>query len=148
LLEAAYADGILLGVATTTTPAALDALIEHSLGAEWFDRFAVLAAGDIVPAKKPAPDIYEYAMQKLGVNPDQTLALEDSGNGWLSAQAAGLKCVVTINDYTRAQDFMGADLVVAEFGEPEDDAIEVLQNPHQLESLAYVTLDHLKTVMS
>lgn len=147
LLEAAYADGILLGVATTTTPAALDVLIKHSLGAEWFERFAVLAAGDIVPAKKPAPDIYNYAMEQLGVDPDQTLALEDSGNGWLAARAAGLKCVVAINDYTRAQDFTGADLVVSEFGEPGTDAIEVMQNPHQLESLAYVTLDHLKTVM-
>jgi len=148
LLDAAYADGILLGIATTTTPAALDALIEHSLGSEWFERFAVLAAGDIVPAKKPAADIYTYAMMQLGVNPDQTLALEDSGNGWLSAQAAGLKCVVTINDYTRAQDYIGADLVVSEFGEAGTAAIEVLQNPHQLGSLAYVTLDHLKTIMS
>ncbi len=148
LLEAAYTDGILLGVATTTTPAALNALIEHSLGSEWFERFAVLAAGDIVPAKKPAPDIYAYAMQQLSVHPVQTLALEDSGNGWLSAQAAGLKCVVTINDYTRDQDFSGADLVVSEFGEPGTDVIKVMQNPHQLELLAYVTLEHLKAVMS
>jgi len=148
LLEQAYADDILLGVATTTTPAALDALIEHSLGVQWFERFAVLAAGDIVPAKKPAPDIYDYAMQQMDVDPAQTLALEDSGNGWLAAQAAGLKCVVTINDYTRAQDFTGADLVVSEFGDPGSDAIEVLRNPSQLESLAYVTLDHLKAVMS
>lgn len=148
LLEAAFTDGILLGVATTTTPAALDALIKHSLGQEWFERFAVLAAGDIVPAKKPAPDIYEYAMQQLGVHADQTLALEDSGNGWLAAQAAGLRCVVTINDYTRTQNFTGADLVVAEFGEPGDGAIEVMQNPHQLESLACVGLGHLKAIMS
>lgn len=147
LLEQAFAEDILLGVATTTTPAALDALIEHSLGAEWFDRFAVLAAGDIVPAKKPAADIYEYAMQQLGVDPAQTLALEDSGNGWLSAQAAGLKCVVTVNDYTRTQDFSGADLVVSEFGDPGNEVIEVLQNPHQLESLSCVTLDHLRAVM-
>ncbi len=87
-------------------------------------------------------------MQQLGVDPDQTLAMEDSGNGWLAAQAAGLKCVVTVNDYTRAQDFSGADLVVSEFGEPGTDVIDVLQNPHQFEPLEYVTLDHLKAVMS
>lgn len=148
LLEAAFTDGILLGVATTTTPAALDALIKCSLGSEWFERFAVLAAGDIVPAKKPAPDIYEYAMQQLGVSADQTLALEDSGNGWLAAQAAGLRCVVTINDYTRDQDYTGADLVVSDFGESGDGAIEVMQNPHQLKALDHVSLDHLKAVMS
>jgi len=146
LLEAAFEAGIKLGVATTTTPSALDALIERSLGSEWFDRFAVLAAGDIVPAKKPAPDIYTYAMQQLGMDAAETLALEDSANGWKSAQAAGLRCVVTVNDYTRAQDFNGADLVVSEFGEPGR-AIEVLANPHGLADLEYVTLAHLQALM-
>jgi len=146
LLEEAYAEGITLGVSTTTTPAALDVLIEHSLGKEWFDRFAVLAAGDIVPNKKPAPDIYTYAMEQLGVKPENTVALEDSGNGWLSAQAAGLKCVVTINDYTAAQDFEGADLVVSEFGEANRDAVDVLRNKHNLSDVHHVTLAHLKAI--
>lgn len=146
LLEEAYAAGITLGVATTTTPAALDALIEYSLGREWFDRFAVLAAGDIVPAKKPAPDIYLHAMEELGVAPAETLALEDSGNGWLAAQAAGLKCVVTVNDYTRGQDFSGADLVVSELGEPDGEAVEILTNPHKL-ALHHVELQHLQAIM-
>ncbi len=147
LLEEAYEAGITLGVATTTTPAALDALIEHSLGSEWFDRFAVLAAGDIVPAKKPAPDIYTYAMDRLGVTPHETLAMEDSGNGWKAAAAAGLKCVVTINDYTKDHDFSGADLVVSEFGEPDRPPVHVFDNPHGLEDLDYVRLSHLRAIM-
>ncbi len=146
LLEEAYAAGITLGVATTTTPAALDSLIEHSLGREWFDRFAVLAAGDIVPAKKPAPDIYTYAMQQLGVHPEETLALEDSENGLKSARAAGVRCVVTVNDYTRSHDFNGADLVVSELGEPGGAAVEVLANPHKLD-VHHVELRHLKEIM-
>jgi len=146
LLEEAYAAGITLGVSTTTTPSALDALIEHSLGKEWFDRFAVLAAGDIVPAKKPAPDIYTYAMEQLGVNPENTLALEDSENGWKSAHAAKLKCVVTVNDYTKAHDFDGADLVVSELGEAERHAVELLSNPHNL-NLHHVELSHLQAIM-
>ncbi|MDX8402781.1 MAG: HAD-IA family hydrolase [Mariprofundaceae bacterium] len=148
LLEEAYDAGITLGVATTTTPAALDALIEHSLGNEWFDRFAVLAAGDIVPAKKPAPDIYTYAMEQLGAKPEETLALEDSGNGWLSAHAAGLKCVITVNGYTRNQHFEGADLVVSEFGDGGRDAVDVLSNKHSLNDLHHVTLSHFKAIMS
>ncbi|MDQ6967706.1 MAG: HAD-IA family hydrolase [Mariprofundaceae bacterium] len=147
LLEAAYEAGITLGISTTTTPAALDALIEHSLGKEWFDRFAVLAAGDIVPAKKPAPDIYLYAMEALGVTAENTLALEDSSNGWLSAQAAGLKCVITVNDYTAKQDFEGADLVVSELGDAGREAITVLSNKHNLNNLEYVTLSHLQGIM-
>lgn len=147
LLQEAHDAGIIVGVATTTTPAALDALIEHSLGREWFEHFAVLAAGDIVPAKKPAPDIYLHAMQELGVQAANTLALEDSGNGWKAARAAGLKCVVTVNGYTRGQDFAGADLVVSEFGEPDGDAVEVLANPHGLDDLHHVQLKHLRAVM-
>jgi len=148
LLEEAYAAGITLGVATTTTPSALDALIEHSLGHEWFDRFAVLAAGDIVPAKKPAPDIYTYALEKLGMSAANTVALEDSENGWKAADAAGIKCVVTVNDYTRAHDFTGADLVVSEFGEAHRDAIEVLDNPHALADVHHVTLAHLRNILA
>ncbi len=148
LLEEAYAEGITLGISTTTTPAALDALIEHSLGKEWFDRFAVLAAGDIVPAKKPAPDIYNYAMEQLGVSAENTLALEDSGNGWLSAQAAGLKCIITVNDYTANQDFDGADLVVSELGDARRDNIQILSNKHDLDNLEYVTLSHFKAIMA
>jgi len=146
LLEEAYAAGITLGVSTTTTPAALDVLIEHSLGKEWFDRFKVLAAGDIVPNKKPAPDIYNYALEALGIAPKNTIALEDSGNGWLSARDAGLKCVVTINDYTANQDFAGADLVVSEFGEADRDAVNVLINKHDLKDVHHVTLAHLKAI--
>ncbi|MDQ6969760.1 MAG: HAD-IA family hydrolase [Mariprofundus sp.] len=146
LLEEAYQAGITLGVSTTTTPAALDALIEHSLGKEWFDRFAVLAAGDIVPAKKPAPDIYNYAIEQLGVSADETIALEDSSNGWKSVRDANMKCVVTINDYTAAHDFSGADLVVSDLGEPENEAINVIQNPNKLD-IHHVELKHLQAIM-
>ena len=146
LLEEASEQGITLGISTTTTPAALDALIEHSLGKEWFDRFAVLAAGDIVPAKKPAPDIYNYALEQLGAAPENTLALEDSANGWKSAHAAGLKCVVTVNGYTSGHHFNGADLVVSELGEPNGNGVDVLQNPHGLE-LHHVALQHLQTIV-
>lgn len=146
LLEEAYQAGITLGVSTTTTPAALDALIEHSLGKEWFDRFAVLAAGDIVPAKKPAPDIYNYAIEQLGVSADETIALEDSSNGWKSVRDADMKCVVTINDYTAAHDFSGADLVVSDLGEPENEAINVIQNPNKLD-IHHVELKHLQAIM-
>jgi len=147
LLDEAYAAGITLGISTTTTPAALDALIEHSLGKEWFDRFAVLAAGDIVPAKKPAPDIYNYAIQQLDMAPEHTLALEDSANGWKSVQAAGMKCVVTVNGYTQKHDFTGADLVVSELGEPDRDGVTVLQDANDLD-IHHVELKHLQALMA
>jgi HAD superfamily hydrolase (TIGR01509 family) len=118
LLEEARAAGLTLGVATTTTPENVTALLQHSLAADGPDWFTVIAAGDIVPAKKPAPDIYVWAMDQLGLQPEECLAFEDSRNGILSTQGANLKTVVTVNDYTREDDFTGAVAVLTDLGEP------------------------------
>jgi HAD superfamily hydrolase (TIGR01509 family) len=118
LLEEARAAGLILGVATTTTPDNVTALLRHSLAADGPDWFAVIAAGDIVPAKKPAPDIYAWALDQLGLKAEDCLAFEDSKNGIRSSQGAGLKTVVTVNDYTREDDFSGAVAVLSDLGEP------------------------------
>lgn len=119
LLEEARAAGLRLAIATTTTPENVTALLEHSLGRESIDWFEVIAAGDVVPAKKPAPDIYHYALDKLGLAPGDCLAFEDSENGLRAACGAGLTTVITVNDYTRDQDFAGAALVLDQLGEPD-----------------------------
>jgi HAD superfamily hydrolase (TIGR01509 family) len=119
LLNEARAAGIRLAIATTTTPENVTALLEHALAPEALDWFEVIAAGDVVPAKKPAPDIYHYALDRLGLQPEQCLAFEDSLNGLHAARGAGLTTVVTINDYTRDQDFTGAALVLDQLGEPD-----------------------------
>lgn len=118
LLDEAREAGLILAVATTTTPENVTALLKHSLSEDGPDWFAVIAAGDIVPAKKPAPDIYLWAMAKLGLGPESCLAFEDSKNGIRSSQGAGLKTVVTVNDYTRGDDFTGAVAVLSDLGEP------------------------------
>jgi HAD superfamily hydrolase (TIGR01509 family) len=119
LLEAARAEGLRLAIATTTTPANVTALLRYSLAPDAEDWFEVIAAGDIVPVKKPAPDIFVWAMQQMGLEPAQCLALEDSENGVLSARGAGIDAiVVTVNDYTRDHDFDGASLVLDQLGEP------------------------------
>lgn len=119
LLEEARAAGLRLAIATTTTPENVTVLLEHSLGAGTQGWFEVIAAGDIVPAKKPAPDIYFYAMQALGVSPAECLAFEDSENGLRASLAAGLKTLVTVNDYTLDHDFTGAAVVLSDLGEPD-----------------------------
>lgn len=53
--------------------------------------FSVRAAGDEVEAGKPAPDIYLLACQRLGVEPADCLAIEDSFHGITAARAAGIK---------------------------------------------------------
>ena len=118
LLNEARAAGLRLGIATTTAPENVTVLLEHSLGSGTQDWFEVVAAGDIVPSKKPAPDIYHYALEKMGLNPADCLAFEDSENGLRSSLGAGLKTLVTVNDYTLDHDFTGASVVLSDLGEP------------------------------
>jgi len=120
LIREAREAGLRLGIATTTTPENVTALLNAGMGEEGASWFEVIAAGDIVPKKKPAPDIYIWAMQQLGVRPDQCAALEDSENGVKSAQAAAIPTVVvTVNGYTRDEQFTGASLVVDQLGEAD-----------------------------
>ena len=120
LLEEARDEGLRLAVATTTTPENVTALLESSIGPGAESWFEVIAAGDVVPAKKPAPDIYLWAMEKMGLSPRDCLALEDSHNGVQAALGAGVRSlVVTVNSYTRHEDFTGAALVVDQLGEPD-----------------------------
>ena len=116
LIEEARAAGITLAIATTTSFPNVVALLEKYLDLDWFE---VIAAGDIVPAKKPAPDIYHYVVNRLGLSPDNVLVIEDSDNGLESAIAAGLTTIVTVNNYTEQQDFSNAALVVSDLGEPD-----------------------------
>lgn len=117
ILEARQA-GLRLAIATTTTPDNVTALLRHSLAEDAENWFEVIAAGDIVPAKKPAPDIYVWALEKLGLAPEQCLAFEDSENGLKSSLGAGIRTLVTINDYTAAHEFPGALVVLSDLGEP------------------------------
>jgi HAD superfamily hydrolase (TIGR01509 family) len=129
LLEARDA-GLRLAIATTTTPLNVTTLLDATLGTEGKDWFEVIAAGDIVPAKKPAPDIYVWAMQQMGVKPEVCMAFEDSDNGVRSVLASGIRSlVVTVNAYTQAQDFTGASLVLDQLGEPDSPCKTLVGEP-------------------
>lgn len=117
LLTEARAADLRLAIATTTTPANVTALLESLLPGKlrWFE---VIGAGDVVPDKKPAPDVYLYVLGKLGLRPEQCIAIEDSEQGLRASLAAGLKTILTINSFTASQDFTGAALVADSLGEP------------------------------
>ena len=118
LLNEAKQANIRLAIATTTTIHNVTALLENTLGALSIDWFELIAAGDIVPKKKPAPDIYDYTMREMGLVAEQCLAFEDSGNGIQSSKAASLKTLITVNDFTVGHDFSSAELIVSDLGEP------------------------------
>jgi len=119
LINEAREAGLRLAISTTTTPANVTSLLSATLGKESVDWFEVIAAGDIVPAKKPAPDIYTWAMEQMNISPDACLAFEDSLNGVKSSLAADLKTLITVNGYTKDDDFTGAALVLDQYGEPD-----------------------------
>ncbi len=119
LINEAREAGLRLAISTTTTPANVTYLLSATLGKESIDWFEVIAAGDIVPAKKPAPDIYTWAMEQMNISPDACLAFEDSLNGVKSSLAADLKTIITVNGYTKDDDFSGSVIVLDQYGEPD-----------------------------
>lgn len=128
LLKEAHSADMELAIASTTTLKNATTLLRTTLGEESVGWFSVIACGDIVDNKKPAPDIYLHALRELGLPAENCLVIEDTEAGLASARAAGLKTVITVNRTTRGQDFSGAELVVDQLGEPGDPC-EVLQGP-------------------
>ncbi|HJS36810.1 MAG TPA: HAD-IA family hydrolase [Burkholderiales bacterium] len=112
LLRAAKGAGLKLAIASTTTSANVDALLQANLGAAREVAFDVVACGDVVPEKKPAPDIYRLALSSLRLPSEACIAFEDSLNGLRAAKAAGLTTVITPSRWTKEEDFSGADLVL------------------------------------
>lgn len=103
--------GITLAIATTTSPENVGALLEVGLGKDWNSYFASVGCGDIVPHKKPAPDIYNWVLDEIKLSPDHCIAIEDTNNGLRASLAAGIKTYITTNAYTHHQDFTGAAAV-------------------------------------
>ncbi|MDP4034446.1 MAG: HAD-IA family hydrolase [Pseudorhodobacter sp.] len=117
LMDQARAAGVRLAIATTTTPANVEALCRAVFGKPASQVFDVIAAGDEVAAKKPAPDVYLLALHRLGVAADRAVALEDSRNGLRAARAAGLACVVSPGVYSVGEDFSAATRVLSCFSD-------------------------------
>ena len=146
IAEEAAAAGWQLAVASTSAEPSVRAVLEHAVGRHRAADFAVFA-GDIVPAKKPDPAIYQLAVRSLGVEPDQVVVVEDSGNGLRAALGAGLACVVTVSTYTVDEDFTGAALVVSSLGDPDGDKAAVLADPLRLEPDGVVRLADLSRLL-
>ena len=119
LLDEAIDAGLRLAIASTTTAANVDALLQATLGSRGLAMFDVIACGDLVRAKKPAPDIYQLTLATLGVSADRAIAFEDSAPGLRAALAAGIWTLVTPTFWTEDADFSGASLVLPSLGSKE-----------------------------
>ena len=100
-------DGVALGLASNSPRYLVDdALATTNLT----DAFEVIVTSDDVKHAKPAPDIYRLACERLGVDPADALALEDSASGVAAAKAAGLT-VIAVPQFAET-DVSAADRVI------------------------------------
>jgi dihydroxyacetone kinase phosphoprotein-dependent L subunit len=142
----ALAAGWPVAVASTSAESSVRATLERAVGTEHAGRVKVFA-GDIVPHKKPAPDIYLVALDWLGLPVGRVVVVEDSRNGLVAATAAGAACVITVNDFTAGEDFTEAALVVSSLGDPGGERTTVLANRSRAAPGDWITLADLASVL-
>lgn len=145
LTQEAHDKGWTLAVCSTSAAASVQAVLDSVVGKELSGKFAGVFAGDIVKAKKPSPDIYNYAAETLGHTPAACVVVEDSRNGLLAATAAGMKCVITTNGLTEREDFTEATLVVDCLGDPGQPA-RVVANRSAARPSGMVTVADLEVM--
>lgn len=139
--EAADA-GWTLAVCSTSAYPAVHSVLTHAVGPQLAERFTIFA-GDVVPRKKPAPDIYLLALHELGLEPDEVVVVEDSENGLRAALAANLRTVVTVSSLTAEENFSGASLVVSSLGDKNGEPSVIIQDPLDLGAEGYIGLECL-----
>jgi HAD superfamily hydrolase (TIGR01509 family) len=122
MMKEAMEAGLKVAVCTTSNEKAAKAVTEKVLSDIKFD---IVLAGDVVSKKKPDPEIYNLALSKLSLQPDEVIVFEDSRNGVLAASAAGLNIVVTTNGYTEKEDVSDGDIIVTCLGDPDGEKGEM-----------------------
>ncbi|KLU62272.1 fructose-1-phosphate phosphatase YqaB [Peptococcaceae bacterium CEB3] len=147
LVLEAYDKGILLVVCSTSNEKSVRALIKSVMGEQAVDYFDGIFAGDIVKAKKPAPDIYNLAKERFNLKGDECIVIEDNRNGLLAAKGAGMYCVVTVSFYSQKEELKEADLVVESLGDPGKPANVMKSNPRVHGNIEYITIDILERLI-
>ena len=74
------------------------------------DTFRIKVSGDCVEEGKPRPDIYLETARRLGVSPEECVAIEDSINGIVSAKEAGMRCIAVPDPRIAPEDYPQADI--------------------------------------
>jgi HAD superfamily hydrolase (TIGR01509 family) len=137
--------GWTVAVASTSAEPSVRGVLEHAVGTELAAKCHVFA-GDIVPKKKPAPDIYLKVLADLHLDPAECLVVEDSGIGVQAARGAGLTTLVTVSTFTTDDDFSGAALVVSHLGDP-DNPLSVIAAPAGVRPDAMVAVPDLEHLL-
>jgi HAD superfamily hydrolase (TIGR01509 family) len=111
LIDEALEAGVPVGVCSTSSEQAVSNLVRVLMGDERADKIPIYA-GDVVKKKKPAPDVYLLAAEKMGLEPAKCVVIEDSSIGLAAGKAAGMNVIVTKSSYAYRENFDLADRVV------------------------------------
>jgi len=121
-MKEAMAAGLKIAVCTTSNEQAAKAITGKILSDI---KFELVLAGDVVEKKKPDPEIYNLALSKLGLKPDEVMVVEDSKNGVKASKAAGIQTIVTTNHYTEKEDVEAGDIIVTCLGDPDGEKAQM-----------------------
>lgn len=146
LVEEALDAGWRVAIASTSAVSSVEAVAVAVFGQATRDRLFGIYGGDIVPAKKPAPDIYLYALDQLGLQPSQAVIVEDSESGAKAAAAAGVAHIVTVSHFTVDDPFPAAVVVVKDLGEPGSPAV-VLAGDDVRDSRGVIGIESLQRIV-
>ena len=102
MITAAAGAGLRQAIVTTSGRPAVEALARRCLG-DLAEAFELWVCGDDVQRKKPDPEGYRQALERLDLPAAAAVAIEDSGNGLQAAVGAGLACVITLSHYGRRE---------------------------------------------
>jgi HAD superfamily hydrolase (TIGR01509 family) len=111
LMDDCLSADVPMAIATTTSRSNVDALLGAHLGAGWRESFACVLCGEDAPRKKPDPQVYALTLERLGLNANEVLAIEDSPVGVQACVAAGVPVIVTRSVYFAHAQFPGAQAV-------------------------------------
>ena len=118
LMDSAIAmPGLAVGICSASTRAGFEKVVDSVVGKERLAKLDVIIAGDDVSNKKPHPEIYNVAAERLGLSNDKCVVIEDSIVGLRAAKGAGMKCIITYTPETADGDFygIGADAKLLDF---------------------------------
>jgi len=122
LVDEAIDAGVRLAVCSTSNEKAVANLVMTLMGADRAAKFQIFA-GDMVKVKKPAPDVYDMAVDTMALDKTRCVIVEDTHIGLGAARAAGISCIVTKSSYSAEEDFTGASMIVEELGDGSDSVV-------------------------
>ncbi|MEA3487935.1 MAG: HAD family phosphatase [Euryarchaeota archaeon] len=113
-LDTMKTKGLTLALATTSTGESVSKFLQKF---QLHGYFTLILTREDVFTRKPNPEVYTKAWNELGYKSEEIVVVEDTEIGVRAAKSAGLPCVAVPNEYTKAQDFSGADYVIKSIDE-------------------------------